>query len=190
MAALVLVAGVFGCANTMFAAVLARTREMGALRAIGYGPGAVAVSLLEESVLLAGAAGLVGFAAASAVGEIPLRFPLGAFFVDLGSGVRFLGLAAALAAGLLGGIVPALRAVRMSLPDAPEEAVTPRPPSVPVPRRSSPSSSCPSAAAARTRPRACAVVLKSSPPTRARASAWPRRAAGRRRRSGRGGPRP
>lgn len=118
MAGLVLVAGVFGCANTMFAAVLARTREMGALRAIGYGPGAVAVSLLEESVLLAGAAGLVGFAAASAVGEIPLRFPLGAFFVDLGSGVRFLGLAAALAAGLLGGIVPALRAVRMSLPDA------------------------------------------------------------------------
>lgn len=118
MAGLVVVAGVFAAANTMFAAVLARTREMGALRAIGYGPSAVAVSLLEESVLLAGAAGLAGFAVASLVGEIPLRFPLGAFFVDLGSGVRFLGLAVALAAGLLGGIVPAWRAVRMSLPDA------------------------------------------------------------------------
>jgi len=118
MAGLVLVAGVFGCANTMFAAVLARTRETGALRAIGYAPAAVAFSLLQESVLLAGAAGLLGFGAASVVGEIPLRFPLGAFFVDLGSGVRFLGLAAALAAGAVGGIVPALRAVRMSLPDA------------------------------------------------------------------------
>ena len=33
-----------------------------------------------------------------AVGEIPLRFPLGAFYVDLSSTVRFLGLLAALAA--------------------------------------------------------------------------------------------
>lgn len=118
MAALVLVAGAFACANTMFASVLARTRELGALRAIGYGPGAVAVSLLQESLLLAGAAGLLGVGAASAVGEVPLRYPLGAFFVDLGPGVRLLGLASALAAGLLGGIVPALRAVRLPLPDA------------------------------------------------------------------------
>ena len=49
---------------------------------------------------------------------IPLRFPLGAFFVDLGSGIRFLGLAAALAIGLLGGLVPAMRAVRTPPPDA------------------------------------------------------------------------
>jgi putative ABC transport system permease protein len=118
MAALVLVGGVFGCSNTMFAAVLARTREMGALRAIGYGPLAIGLSLMEESMLLAGIAGVVGFSAASLVGEIPLRFPLGAFYVDLGSGVRFLGLVAAFAVGLLGGIVPALRAVRMPLPDA------------------------------------------------------------------------
>ena len=118
MAVLVLVAGVFGCTNTMFASVLARTREMGALRALGYGPLAVGVSLLEESLLLAAIGGVMGFTAASLVGEIPLRFPLGAFYVDLGSAVRFLGLAAALAAGLLGGIVPAVRAIRLPLPDA------------------------------------------------------------------------
>lgn len=118
MAGLVLVGGVFACANTMFAAVLARTREMGALRAIGYGPWSVAASLMQESLLLAGAAGLVGFSVASAVGEFPLRFPLGAFFVDLASSARFVGLGAAAAVGLLGGLVPALRAVRMPLPDA------------------------------------------------------------------------
>ena len=118
MAALVLVAGVFGCANTMFASVLARTREMGALRALGYGPFAVGASLLEESMLLAALGGAIGFAAASLVGEVPLRYPLGAFYVDLGSAVRFLGLCAAFAAGLLGGIVPAWRAVRLPLPDA------------------------------------------------------------------------
>lgn len=118
MAALVLVGGVFACANTMFAAVLARTREMGALRAIGYGPGAVGASLLAESMLLAGGAGLVGVGAAGLVGEVALRFPLGAFYLDLGGTVQAIGLAAALAVGLLGGLVPAVRAVRLPLPDA------------------------------------------------------------------------
>src|SRR5436190_430202 len=41
MAGLVLVGGLFACANTMFAAVLVRTREMGTLRAVGYGPAAI-----------------------------------------------------------------------------------------------------------------------------------------------------
>ena len=118
MALLVLVGGVFGCANTMFAAVLARTREMGALRAIGYGPLAVGASLLEESLLLGALGGIVGFVAASLVGEIALRFPAGAFVLDLGPSARLTGLLAALAAGLLGGLFPAWRAVRQPLPDA------------------------------------------------------------------------
>ena len=118
MAALVLVGGVFACSNTMFAAVLARTREMGMLRAIGYGPTAVGVSLLEESLCLGAVGGLAGFLIASAVGEVPLRFPAGAFFLDVGSGVRFLGLFAALGAGLVGGLVPAWRAIRLTLTDA------------------------------------------------------------------------
>jgi putative ABC transport system permease protein len=118
MAGLVFVGGVFACSNTMFAAVLARTREMGTLRAVGYGPLAVAVSLLEESLLLGAVGGVLGFAAASLLGEVALRFPMGAFTLDLGGGIRFLGLAAALAVGLFGGLFPAARAVRLSLPDA------------------------------------------------------------------------
>jgi ABC-type lipoprotein release transport system permease subunit len=118
MAGLVLVGGVFACSNTMFAAVLARTREMGTLRAVGYGPLAVATSLLEESLLLGAAGGVLGFAVASLLGEVALRFPMGAFTLDLGGGIRFLGLAAALAAGLLGGLFPAARAIRLPLPEA------------------------------------------------------------------------
>jgi len=118
MAGLVLVGGVFACSNTMFAAVLARTREMGTLRAVGYGPVAVAVSLLEEALLLGAAGGLLGFTAASLLGEVALRFPMGAFTLDLGGPMRFLGLAAAVAAGLFGGAFPAARAVRLPLPDA------------------------------------------------------------------------
>jgi ABC-type antimicrobial peptide transport system permease subunit len=118
MAGLVLVGGVFACSNTMFAAVLARTREMGTLRAVGYGPLAVATSLLEESLILGALGGALGFAAASLLGEVALRFPMGAFTLDLGGGIRFLGLAAALATGLFGGLFPAARAVRLPLPEA------------------------------------------------------------------------
>ena len=118
MAALVLVGGVFACANTMFAAVLARTREMGALRALGYGPLAVGFSLLQEAMLLGFVGGLIGFWISGFFGEIPLKFPMGAFYLDLSPDVRLGGLVAALVIGLLGGIVPAVRAVRMPLTDA------------------------------------------------------------------------
>ena len=118
MALLVLVGGVFACANTMFAAVLARTREMGALRAIGYGPFAVGLSLLTESLLLGLIGGLFGFGIAGLFGEVPLKFPMGAFYLDLSPTIRLAGLGSALLAGLIGGLVPAYRAVRMPLPDA------------------------------------------------------------------------
>jgi cell division protein FtsX len=118
MAALVLVGGLFACANTMFAAVLARTRETGTLRALGYGPFAIGASLLEESLLVGAAGGFLGFVAASLVGEVALRYPSGAFTLDLSTSIRFLGLAAAGAAGLFGGLVPAWRAARLPLTDA------------------------------------------------------------------------
>jgi putative ABC transport system permease protein len=118
MALLVLVGGVLALTNTMFASVLARTREMGTLRAVGYGPVAVGVSLLQESLLLAALGGLTGYLVAGLFGEVALKFPNGAFFLDLSAPVRLTGLGAALLAGVLGGLVPAVRAGRMPLVDA------------------------------------------------------------------------
>ncbi|MCK6461677.1 MAG: FtsX-like permease family protein, partial [Planctomycetes bacterium] len=118
MAILVLLGGGFACANTMFAAVLARTRELGTLRALGYSPAAVAVALLEESALVAFVGGAIGIFLALAIGNVSIRFPMGAFTLELDVLRRGLGLAAALASGLLGGLVPAWRAVRMPLTDA------------------------------------------------------------------------
>jgi len=118
MALLVLVGGSFGCANSMFAAVLARTKELGTLRALGYAPFAVGVAILEEALLVAFLGGAAGIGLALAVGEVPLRFPMGAFTLSPGVGLRALGLGAALSAGLLGGLLPALRAVRMPLVEA------------------------------------------------------------------------
>jgi ABC-type lipoprotein release transport system permease subunit len=118
MALLVLAGGVLALTNTMFASVLARTREMGTLRAVGYGPLAVGASLLQESLLLAALGGLAGYLVAGLFGEVPLKFPMGAFYLDLSASVRLMGLGAALLAGLLGGLVPAWRAVRLPLVDA------------------------------------------------------------------------
>ncbi|MCA9316977.1 MAG: ABC transporter permease [Planctomycetota bacterium] len=118
MALLVLLGGSFACANAMFAAVLARTKELGTLRSLGFGSISIVLALLAEAVLVAALGGLIGFALAGRFDAIPVRFPMGAFFLDLSPGVRMLGLAAALGAGVVGGLLPALRAVRMSLPEA------------------------------------------------------------------------
>jgi len=118
MALLVLAGSGFACANTMFAAVLARTKELGTLRAIGYTPFAVGTALLQEALLVAFLGGALGVGAALWIGELPMRFPMGAFRIDLSMPQRAIGLSAAMIAGILGGVVPAVRAVRVSIVDA------------------------------------------------------------------------
>jgi len=118
MAVLAVVAGAFACANTMFAAVLARTRELATLRALGYAPASVAMGLVQESAMVAFAGGALGILLALAVGDISLRYPMGALLLEPNVQSRAIGLGAALVSGLLGGIVPAVRAVRLPLIDA------------------------------------------------------------------------
>jgi putative ABC transport system permease protein len=112
------VAGAFACANTMFAAVLARTRELATLRALGYSPFAVATGLVQESVMVAFAGGACGTLLALAIGGVSLRYPMGALLLAPDLPSRAIGLCAALVSGLLGGIVPAVRAVRIPLVEA------------------------------------------------------------------------
>ncbi|MCU0863673.1 MAG: ABC transporter permease [Planctomycetes bacterium] len=118
MALLAVVAGAFACANTMFAAVLARTRELATLRSLGWSPFAVALALVEESALVALCGGGIGVLAALLIGSVSLRYPMGALTLEPDLQSRTLGLLAALASGGLGGIVPAVRAVRIPLVEA------------------------------------------------------------------------
>lgn len=118
MAILAVVAGAFACANTMFAAVLARTRELATLRALGHSPWSVGFGLVQESLLVAFVGGAVGTLLALWFGEISLRYPMGALRLEADLGSRAVGLGAALVSGLLGGIVPAIRAVRIPLVEA------------------------------------------------------------------------
>lgn len=118
MAIMAVIAGAFACANTMFAAVLARTRELATLRALGYSPITVAIGLIQESLLVAFLGGAIGTLVALGVGAFSLRYPMGALLLEADLYSRAIGLGAALASGLLGGIVPAVRAVRIPLVEA------------------------------------------------------------------------
>ena len=58
------IGALFGCLNTMYAAVSSRGREIATLRALGYGAFPVAVSVILEAVTLSLAGALIGAAIA------------------------------------------------------------------------------------------------------------------------------
>ena len=128
---LALLAGIgaaFGATNTLYAAVQARTREIGTLRALGFSRASIACSFLLEAALMA----LAGFGLGSAlaalgaatisalVGEVSTFAMDGTALVSLRVGARDLaaGLALALTVGLGGALPPALRAARLRPIDA------------------------------------------------------------------------
>lgn len=112
------VGAVFGALNTMYSAVSERTREIATMRALGFGGGSVVLSFIFESLFIAGLGGLVGCAAVLPVngwttGTINFQtFSHLAFAFRVTPDLLLSGLAFALLMGLVGGLPPAIRAVR------------------------------------------------------------------------------
>lgn len=111
---------VFGALNTMYSAVSARTREIGTLRALGFGAGPVVVSVLAEALLLALAGGILGalgaYLAFDGFRTSTLNwtsFSQVAFAFQVTPGLLVQGLVYALVMGLIGGLFPAIRAARL-----------------------------------------------------------------------------
>jgi putative ABC transport system permease protein len=113
---------VFAALNTMYSAVSARTREIATLRALGFGSGPVVVSVLTEALLLALAGGLIGMAIsyfsfnglrASTINFASFSQITFAFTVTPQLMVQ--GLVYALILGLIGGLLPSLRAARLPI---------------------------------------------------------------------------
>ena len=121
------VGAIFGAMNTMYAIVSARTREIGTLRALGFRRRSVLVSFVAESVLLALAGGLVGCLLAlpangftTATGGA--NFSEIAFAFRITSMALLIGMIFALMMGVVGGLLPALRAARLPITSALREA--------------------------------------------------------------------
>lgn len=109
-------AGMFAGLNTMYGAVVGRTRELATLQALGFRRRAIVVSLVQEAMLLAMAGSLVaGLLALMLVHGLAIRFTMGAFSLRVDSTALLVGCGVGLLLGLLGAIPPALRATRLSV---------------------------------------------------------------------------
>ena len=122
IAFLMAVGAVFGALNTMYSAVSTRTREIATLRALGFGRGAVIVSLMIESLLLALMGGAIGGGLAyfafnnfhtSTMNFQSFSQVTFAFRVTPELLVR--GIVWAALIGLIGGLFPAIRAARLPI---------------------------------------------------------------------------
>jgi putative ABC transport system permease protein len=103
-----------GAVNSLYAIVDSRRRELGTLRAIGFGSGTVAASILCESLLFALPGALLGFVLAWAFFNGLSASPFG-FNLQLAvtPSLGVIGIVWALAMGVIGGLLPALRAARL-----------------------------------------------------------------------------
>lgn len=111
----------FAAANTMYAAVASRSREIGTLRALGFPRRSILLSFLLESVLLCVMGGILGCLATLPFNGLSTGTANWATFSEVTFSFRFgprvlaQGVVLALAMGLLGGILPAVRAVRLNI---------------------------------------------------------------------------
>ena len=113
MAGLVAGAGVFAALNTMFAAAMGRIRELAALQTLGFLRRAIALSLVQESTLLAAAATLVAAAVGVAVIDgAAVRFTMGSFPLRIDGATLLWGCGTGLVLGIVGAVPPAVRALR------------------------------------------------------------------------------
>ena len=125
IASLMAVGAVFGALNTMYSSVSVRTREIATLRALGFGRGAVVVSVMLESIALALGGGMFGaglayfifngFHAATmnwqSFSQITFAFAVTPQLLQ--QGVLW-----ATVIGLIGGLLPAIRAARQPIAEA------------------------------------------------------------------------
>ena len=115
---------IIGAAITMYAAVATRTGEIGTLRALGFARRSILAAFLLESLLLAALGGLVGLVAASFLQAITISttnfqsFSELAFSFALTPGIVAGSIGFALAMGLVGGFLPAVKASRMRIVEA------------------------------------------------------------------------
>lgn len=111
---------VFGAINTMYTAVAARTQEIAMLRALGFGRLPVLLSVLLEGLVL----GLIGGVCGGVLAYLLFngfeattfnQMSVVAFHFTVTPHLLVMGILYALIMGLLGGILPAVRAARLPI---------------------------------------------------------------------------
>ena len=116
VAAIMAIGAVFGALNTMYSAIAERGREIATMRAIGFGGPSVVFSFVIEALLIAFVGGLIGCVAVLPLnglttGAMNLQtFSHLAFAFKITPELLMKGILFALAMGVVGGLLPAIRA--------------------------------------------------------------------------------
>ena len=127
VAAIMGIGAVFGAMNTMYAVVAARTRELATLRALGFSRRAILLSVVIESTVVALAGGLIGCVLAYTMHGYSTSTTTVQSLTEIAFAFRITpaivawSLAFALAMGVAGGLLPAIRAARLSIAAAVRE---------------------------------------------------------------------
>jgi len=118
------IGAIFAAMNTMYASVGARTREIGTLRVLGFRRRAVVLAFLLEGGLLALAGGVLGCSVALLWNGYSTAtmgwetFSEVVFDFTITPALIFKGLVFAVVVGLVGTLLPAIRASRLPVIDA------------------------------------------------------------------------
>ncbi len=128
LAVLMALGACFAAANTMYAQVAARSREIGTLRALGFQRRSIMGSFFLEAVLLGVVAGAFGAVLALPLNAIQTGTMNQVTFSEITFQLRttpvalFSGIFLATVTGVLGGLLPALGASRQKITDLLREA--------------------------------------------------------------------
>jgi hypothetical protein len=118
LSALIALAALLSGANVLNAAVQDRVSELAMLRALGYGPGALARSLAAEGLVVAAAGGVLGLLVARlALPGHVMRLAMTAFPLELGPAAVLLAFGGVLLLGALGAGPAVARVLRLSVAD-------------------------------------------------------------------------
>src|SRR6202045_3490785 len=118
VAAIMAIGAVFGALNTMYSAVAERGREIATMRALGFGAAAVVLSFSIEALLVSFIGGALGCVAVLPLNGLTTStmnfqtFSNLAFAFKITPELLVKGIIFALVMGLIGGLLPAVRAAR------------------------------------------------------------------------------
>lgn len=109
---------IFGALNTMYSAVSERGREIATMRALGFSGSNVVLSFLFEAILISFVAGIIGCVVVLPLNGLTTNtmnfqtFSNVAFAFKITFGLLVAGVFFGLVMGVLGGVLPAIRAAR------------------------------------------------------------------------------
>jgi putative ABC transport system permease protein len=112
---------ILGAMNTMFSAIASRKRELATMRALGFKRRDVLLSVVIESIVVSGIAGIVGVLLALPVNGIAtgtanfITFSEVAFNFNISPRVALFAVGLAIVAGVIGGLLPAISAARLPI---------------------------------------------------------------------------